>query len=102
MVHDKKLCEECRYNKIEGYALKIRHCNKCENYGEKVLEASVIIIQKPTDVKIYCPHCDEPINVEINKFEDLMGSEYPGDWVSEIVECPNCEKGIKIADYEWN
>ncbi len=39
MIHDKSICEKCRYNDINGYSLRLRHCNKCDNYGEKVLKA---------------------------------------------------------------
>jgi len=35
MVQDVSMCKECRYDKIEGYSLKLRHCKKCDNYGEK-------------------------------------------------------------------
>ena len=56
MIHDKSICEKCRYNDIGGYS-KARHCNKCYNYGEKMLPATLTIIQHPVEVNFECPHC---------------------------------------------
>ncbi|KIS21687.1 hypothetical protein [Clostridium botulinum] len=102
MIHDKSICEKCRYNDINGYSLRLRHCNKCDNYGEKVLKADVRVIQKPVEIRIDCPHCCYEIDMSYSDFEDLMPSDYPGDWTGEKIECPNCEKEIEIEDNEWD
>ncbi|MDB1935373.1 hypothetical protein PMY12_14935 [Clostridium tertium] len=102
MIHDKSICKECRYNNIKEYSLKLRHCNKCDNYGEKVLKANVRVIQRPVKIGIDCPHCDYEIEMRYSNFEYLMLSDYPGDWIGKKIECPNCEKEIEIEDNEWD
>lgn len=102
MIHNIKLCEKCRYNEIKDFYLKTRHCNKCDNYGEKILKADVRVVQAPVDVRIDCPHCDYEIEMSYSDFESLMLSDYPGDWRGERIECPECEKEIEIEDYEWD
>lgn len=102
MIHDKSICDKCRYNDIKGYSLKLRHCNKCDNYGERRLPDDVRIIRRPSEVEIECPHCNEDIEVKYDNFVDFIGSDYPGDWGGQIIECPRCEKEIEIDDIEWD
>lgn len=102
MIINKNICEKCEYKDITGYSLKLRHCQKCDNYGEKVLPSTVRVIQKPVDIKIDCPHCDYEIETTYDNFVDLMGTDYPGDWNGEKIECPNCGKKIEIDDNEWD
>lgn len=101
MVLDKSICEGCRYNDISNDSLRLRYCYRCENYKEKVLKADVRVIQRPAEIKIDCPHCNYEINMLYGDFEDLMQNDYPGDWIGEKIECPNCEKDIEIEDYDW-
>ena len=101
MIHDKSICEKCRYNDISGYS-KVRHCNKCYNYGEKMLPATVRIIEIPTIIQIDCPHCDKEIISDYDNFTKGMGSRYASDWEGRIIKCTNCEKEIEIEDWEWD
>ncbi|MDU4051174.1 MAG: hypothetical protein E7H33_09680 [Clostridium perfringens] len=80
----------------------MRHCNKYDNYGEKILKAGVRIIQAPVDARVDCPHCDYEIEMSYDYFKNLMSSDYPGDWRGEKIECPNCEKEIEIEDCDWD
>ena len=100
MIHDKSICEKCRYNDIKGYS-EVRHCNKFDNYGEKLLPSDVRIIQRPVEVKIECPHCFYDIEVDYSEFTVDMGSNYPEDWEGIVIDCPNCEKEIEIDEVEW-
>lgn len=101
MIHDKSICEKCRYNDISGYS-KVRHCNKCYNYGEKMLPATVRIIEIPTIIQIDCPHCDKEIISGYDNFAKGMGSRCASDWEGRIIKCTNCEKEIEIEDWEWD
>lgn len=101
MIHDKSICEKCRYNDISGYS-KVRHCNKCYNYGEKMLPATVRIIEIPTIIQIDCPHCDKEIISGYDNFAKGMGSRCASDWGGKIIKCTNCEKEIEIEDWEWD
>lgn len=101
MIHDKSICEKCRYNDISGYS-KARHCNKCYNYGEKMLPATLTIIQHPVEVNFECPHCHEDIEIEYFIFTDFIGINNPGDWEGSILDCPRCEKEIEIDEVEWD
>lgn len=102
MINDIEICKECHYMKIENYSCRERHCRKCDNYGGKLLPADVRIIQRPIEVRIECPHCDEDIEVNYDEFIDFIGSDYPGDWGGQIIKCPRCEKEIEIDDIEWD
>ena len=101
MIHDKSICEKCRYNDISGYS-KVRHCNKCSNYGEKMLPATVRIIEIPTIIQIDCPHCDKEIISDYDNFTKGMGSRYASELVGRRIKCPSCEKEIEIEDWEWD
>lgn len=99
MIHDKAICKDCRYMKINSYSLRMRHCQKCNNYGEKLLEADVTVNQTPVSVSFTCPHCDEEVEIDYQEFEDLAGE--PCDWNFSIINCPRCEKKIQIDSVDW-
>lgn len=101
MIHDKSICEKCRYNDISGYS-KARHCNKCYNCGEKMLPATVRIIEIPTIIQIDCPHCDKEIISDYDNFVKYMGCEFASELVGRIIKCPSCEKEVEIEDWEWD
>lgn len=69
MIHDIENCKECHYMKIEDPSCRERHCRKCSNYGEKMLPATLTIIQRPVKVNFECPHCNEDIEIEIDEVE---------------------------------
>lgn len=102
MIHDKSLCEGCHYMKINNGLLRTRHCKRCDNYGERLLPATVRVIKAPIKIQIECPHCDEEIVASYDDFIEVMGVEYSGDWEGRVIECPRCEKEIEIDDVEWD
>lgn len=73
MIHDIEICKECHYMKIENLSCRERHCRKCDNYGEKMLPATLTIIQRPVEVNFECPHCHEDIEIEIDEVEWING-----------------------------
>ena len=79
MIHDIENCKECHYMKIEDPSCRERHCRKCSNYGEKMLPATVRMIQHPVEVNFECPHCREDIEIEYCIFIDFIGTNNPGD-----------------------
>lgn len=101
-IHDIEICKECHYMKIKDYSCRERHCRKCNNYGKECLEADVRIIQKPVSARVDCPHCYYEIDMDYKEFESAMPNDYPGDWAETVIECPNCDKKIEIADNEWD
>ena len=101
-VHDKSICEECHYMNISNGLLRLRHCKRCGNYGEKMLPATVRVIKTPIKTQIDCPHCDEEIMSSYGEFIKAMGCEYSGDWEGRVIQCPRCEKEIEIDDVEWD
>lgn len=62
----------------------------------------VRIFTAPVDVKIDCPYCDCEIEMSYSDFEDLMHSDYPGEWVGEKIECPECGREIQIEGSDWD
>ena len=102
MIHDIEICKECHYMKIENLSCRERHCRKCDNYGEKMLPATLTIIQRPVEVNFECPHCHEDIEIEYCIFTDFIGTNNPGDWEGSILDCPRCEKEIEIDEVEWD
>lgn len=102
MIHDIEICKECHYMKIENLSCRERHCRKCSNYGEKMLPATVRIIEIPTIIQIDCPHCDKEIISGYDNFAKGMGSRCASDWGGRIIKCTNCEKEIEIEDWEWD
>lgn len=101
-IHDKTICEDCRYMKIRDNCLRERHCKKCSNYGEEILPAAATIITAPVRVKVDCPHCDEELVTKYDDFIDITGTEQSCDWGGVVVQCPICEKTIKIEEVEWD
>lgn len=43
----------------------------------------VRIFTAPVDVGIDCSYCGYEIEMSYSDFEDLMSSDYPGDWGGE-------------------
>lgn len=102
MVHDIDICNECHYYKnIENYSCRERHCRKCDNYGEKMLPATVRMIHQLSIAQIDCPHCYEEIISDYDNFVKYMGCEFASELVRRIIKCPSCEKEIEIEDWEW-
>ena len=101
-VHDKSICEDCHYRKISDGLLRLRHCKRCGNYGEKMLPATATIITAPVRVTVDCPHCDEEIVTEYDNFIDVTGTEQSCDWGGVVIQCPRCEKEIEIEDAVWD
>lgn len=102
MVHDIDICKECHYYKnIENYSCRERHCRKCDNYGEKMLPATVRMIHQLSIAQIDCPHCYEEIISDYDNFVKYMGCEFASELVGRIIKCPSCEKEIEIEDWEW-
>lgn len=62
----------------------------------------VKIFSAPVDIEIDCPYCAYEIAMSYGDFEDLMSSNYPGDWKGEKIECPECGKEIEIEDSSWD
>ena len=102
MIHDIEICKECHYMKIEDHSCRERHCRKCDNYGEKMLPATLTIIQCPVEVNFECPHCHEDIEIEYCIFTDFIETNNPRDWEGSILACPRCEKEIEIDEVEWD
>jgi len=100
MIHDKPICLNCNYSKIDSYSLRLRHCKKCNNYGEKTLKADISVRQKPVSVVIECPHCDEEIEIDYQDFINQLGE--PCDWSYSKIACPRCDKEIEIDNVEWD
>lgn len=101
MIHDLNICKDCRYNNINSYS-KIRHCARCNNYGQKILKANVVIVQRPVEIIINCPHCDSSIEMKYSEFCDVIGSDCPSYWEHEIIICHDCGKEIEINETEWD
>lgn len=99
-VHDKSICEDCHYIKISNGLLRLRHCKRCGNYGEKMLPATLRVIKVPVEIQIDCPHCDEEITASYREFLNVIGGEYWGDCEGRLIQCPRCEKEIEIDDVE--
>lgn len=59
-------------------------------------ETDFNIIQKPVAIKLTCPHCNEDIKIP---WDNLNVPEYWGDDWGEI-DCPECDKTIKLGDYD--
>ncbi|AGK97389.1 hypothetical protein [Clostridium pasteurianum] len=100
MVHDETVCSKCNYKKIDSYSLRLRHCKKCDNYGERTLKADIIVNQRPVSIKFDCPHCDEEIEIDYQEFIDMLGE--PCDWNYSKFNCPRCEKEIEIDEVDWD
>lgn len=62
----------------------------------------VKIFTAPVDIEIDCPYCAYEIEMSYDDFEDLMPSNYPGDWEGEKIECPECGKEIEIEGSDWD
>ena len=121
MIHDKSICEKCRYNDISGYS-KARHCNKCYNYGEKMLPATLTIIQRPVKVNVnleslglegYNSLALAAIKEELDKCITIQGIEKIKETTKEILsdvkpeytlsEIIECLKGASLKEeYEYD
>ncbi|MDC4245672.1 hypothetical protein [Clostridium perfringens] len=62
----------------------------------------VRIFTTPVDIEINCLHCDHEIEMFYSDFENLMPSDYPGDWNGEVIVCPYCGKEIEIEESSWD
>ena len=52
---------------------------------------------RPVSISLECPHCDMDITVS---WRDVDVPEcWDDDWGE--IECPCCEKTIKLGDYEY-
>lgn len=58
--------------------------------------ADFFIISKPTEIQLTCPYCNEEINIPWFDIDE------PSDWGDDWgwVECPICNKVIKLGDHE--
>lgn len=65
------------------------------------MEATITIIQKPTEIRFECPHCEEEIIMDIEDFELLVGNDIP-DWQYSKFKCDSCEKEIEVGYVEWD
>lgn len=54
------------------------------------------IIQKPVYIELECPHCKTDIRYDINNVD--VPECWADDW--GYIECPNCNKNIKLGEYE--
>ena len=61
----------------------------------------VKIFSAPVDIEIDCSYCGYAIEMSYSDFEDLMSSDYPGDWGGEKIECPECGEEIEIEGSDW-
>ncbi len=53
---------------------------------------------KPVSITFVCPHCGQTVVVP---WRELVVPEYWGDdW--GYVECPDCEKEVKLGEYEYD
>lgn len=53
---------------------------------------------KPVSITFECPYCENEVTVT---WGALDVPEYWGDdW--DYVECPSCEKEVKLGDYEYD
>lgn len=65
---------------------------------EKRKEVDFHIDVKPVSITFTCPYCEDEVTV---KWGALDVPEYWGyDW--GYVECPSCEKEVKLGDYEYD
>lgn len=63
-------------------------------------KADITVIQIPTYIEFTCPHCDENIQVDYDEFNNMMCSDYWGEWVQEEFNCPGCGETIEVNDVE--
>lgn len=57
------------------------------------------IVSKPAYIEFECPHCHEQVTII---WDDLpFVPEYWGDDWHEV-GCPECEKPVKLGDYEYD
>ena len=53
---------------------------------------------KPVSITFVCPHCGQTVAVP---WRELYVPEYWGDdW--GYAECPDCEKEVKLGEYEYD
>lgn len=56
------------------------------------------IVSKPDYISLQCPHCNEDISIPWNDVD--VPECWADDW--GYVECPECEKEIKLGDYDYD
>jgi hypothetical protein len=99
-INDPAKCKGCNYMNISDYSLRLRHCKKCNNYGEKIKEVDITVKQIPVSVGFDCPHCEEEIKIDYQEFCGDVGD--PGNWPCSEIDCPGCGKKIKIDNIDWD
>ena len=72
-------------------------CAECHNKA-KDEKVDFTILQSPSEVRLYCPYCDEEISIDWEDFE--YNNIYWGDISGETIECPHCNQEITLGDYE--
>jgi len=70
------------------------------HYEGKVLKADITVIQKPVEIELDCPHCDEEIKIDYPEFAEILGE--PCDWRYSKIYCPICGREIEIDDVDWD
>lgn len=53
---------------------------------------------KPVSITFICPHCGEEVTVPWPKID--VPECWGDDW--GYGECPDCEKEVKLGDYEYD
>ena len=59
----------------------------------------IVVNQRPVGVSFICPFCEEEIDIKYNEFCDMAGE--PCDWSYKRIDCPKCEKKLRIDGCNW-
>lgn len=62
----------------------------------------ITVVNTPSYITCYCPHCDEEIKIPYSDFLSMMSEYYYGDWIEDIFECPECGDEIEVKDVDWD
>lgn len=63
---------------------------------------TITVVNTPSYITCYCPHCNEEIKIPYQDFIDMMPEEtitYDSDyreWIDEKFLCPKCGKEIEV------
>lgn len=62
-------------------------------------DVDIIIQQVPVSVNFTCPHCEEDIKIDYERFKKLTGNDLGGlIYDSNTFECPNCNGDLLIDE----
>ena len=65
-------------------------------------KTTITVVNTPSYITCYCPHCDEEIKITYSDFLGMMSEYYYVDWIGDTFDCSECGEKIEVKNVDWD